>query len=209
MVKLSILPREEKFFELLEQGTANMVKAAYKLQELLDKWENAEALVAEINEIEHQSDSITHEIIDQLRRTFITPFDREDISLMASSIDDVTDLIQAAADAMLIYKIGKPKEKAKDLTSVIVKSTEEVQQATLLLRHRREFKQMLARCVEINRLENVSDRIYRSALGELFDGNTDIADIIKWREIYGHIEGAADRCEDLANVMEGIATKHG
>ncbi len=209
MVKLSILPREEKFFELLEQGTANMVKAAYKLQELLDNLESSDALVAEISEIEHQSDSITHEIIDQLRRTFITPFDREDISLMASSIDDVTDLIQAAADAMLIYKIGKTREKAKDLTNVIVKSTEEVQKATLLLRNSRQFKQMLVGCVEINRLENLADRIYRSALGELFDGNTDIADVIKWREIYGHIEAATDRCEDLANVMEGIATKHG
>ncbi len=209
MVKLSIFPREEKFFELLEQGTANMVKAAYKLQELLDNLESSDALVAEISEIEHQSDSITHEIIDQLRRTFITPFDREDISLMASSIDDVTDLIQAAADAMLIYKIGKTREKAKDLTNVIVKSTEEVQKATLLLRNSRQFKQMLVGCVEINRLENLADRIYRSALGELFDGNTDIADVIKWREIYGHIEAATDRCEDLANVMEGIATKHG
>lgn len=209
MVRLSIFPHEEKFFKLLEQGAANMVKAAYKLQELLANWENSDNLVAEINEIEHQSDSVTHEIFDQLRRTFITPFDREDISLMASSIDDVTDLIQAAADAMLIYKVREPREKAKELTNVIVKSTEEVQKAILQLRNRREFKQMLVRCVEINRLENVADRIYRSALGELFEGNIDITDIIKWREIYGHIEGATDRCEDVANVMEGIATKHG
>ncbi len=209
MVKLSLVPREEKFFDLFEQGSANMVRAARKLKELVDKWENSEALVAEITEIEHQGDSITHQIVDQLHRTFITPFDHEDISLIASSLDDVTDLIQAAADAMLVYKIGKPGEKAIELTGIIVQAAEEVQRAILLLRHRREFKQMLVRCVEINRLENMADRIYRSALGGLFDGKTDIAEVIKWREIYEHMEGATDRCEDVADALEGIAIKHG
>jgi predicted phosphate transport protein (TIGR00153 family) len=209
MVKFSLTPREEKFFDLFEQGAANMVRAAHKLKELVDKWENPEAVVAEITEIEHQGDSITHQIIAQLHRTFITPFDREDISLIASSLDDVTDFIQAAADAMLVYKIGKPGEKAKELTAIIVQAAEEVQRAMLQLKHRREFKQMLVRCVEINRLENMADRIYRAALGDLFDGKTNIVDVIKWREIYEHMESATDRCEDVADVLEGIALKHG
>lgn len=207
MVKFSLTPREEKFFELFEQGADNMVRAARKLKELVDKWENPEALVAEITEIEHQGDSITHQIMEQLHRTFLTPFDREDISLIAGSLDDVTDFIQGAADAMLVYKIGKPGEKAKELTTIIVQAAEEVQRAILQLKNRHEQKQMLVRCVEINRLENMADRIYRSALGELFDGHTDITDIIKWREIYEHMESATDRCEDVADALEGVALK--
>jgi len=207
MVKFSLTPREEKFFDLFEQGAANMLRAAYKLKELVDKWENPEAIVAEITEIEHQGDSITHQIMEQLHRTFLTPFDREDISLIAGSIDDVTDFIQAAADSMLLYKIGKPGAKAKELSDIIVQAAEEVQRAILQLKNRHEQKQMLVRCVEINRLENMADRIYRSALGELFDGRTDIADVIKWREIYEHMESATDRCEDVADALEGVALK--
>ncbi len=207
MVKFSLTPREEKFFDLFEQGAANMVRAANKLKELVDKWENPEALVAEITEIEHHGDSITHQIMEQLHRTFLTPFDREDISLIAGSLDDVTDFIQSAADAMLVYKIKKPGEKAKELTDIILKASEEVQRAILQLKHRHEQKEMLVRCVEINRLENMADRIYRSALGELFDGNTDLADVIKWREIYEHMESATDRCEDVADALEGVALK--
>ncbi len=207
MVRFSLTPRAEKFFDLFEQGAANMLRAAYKLKELVGKWENPEAIVAEITEIEHQGDSITHQIMEQLHRTFLTPFDREDISLIAGSIDDVTDFIQAAADAMLVYKIGKPGEKAKELTEIIVQAAEEVQKAILQLKNRHEQKQMLVRCVEINRLENMADRIYRSALGELFDGRTDIVDVIKWREIYEHMESATDRCEDVADALEGVALK--
>ena len=207
MAKFSLMPREDKFFDLFEQGAANMVRASHKLKELVDKWENPEAVVAEITEIEHQGDSITHQIMGQLHRTFLTPFDREDISLIASSLDDVTDFIQGAADAMLVYKIGKPGEKAKELTNIIVLAAEEVQRAILQLKNRHEQKQMLVRCVEINRLENMADIIYRSALGELFDGNTNIADVIKWREIYEHMESATDRCEDVADALEGVALK--
>jgi predicted phosphate transport protein (TIGR00153 family) len=208
MVRLSLLPREEKFFDLFEQTAEMMVKASHKLKELVDKWENVEPLVAEINELEHQADTVTHQIIAQLHRTFITPFDREDINLLAGSIDDVTDFIQASADAMLLYKIAKPGEKARQLADTIVQATDEVQKALALLKNRKDTKQMLARCVEINRLENVADRIYRSALGELFDGHTDLADVIKWREIYEQMESATDRCEDVADVLEGVALKN-
>lgn len=207
MVKFSLTPREEKFFDLFEQGAANMVRAANKLKDLVDNWENPEAIVAEITEIEHQGDSITHQIMEQLHRTFLTPFDREDISLIAGSLDDVTDFIQSAADSMLVYKIKKPGEKAKELTDIILKAAEEVQRAILQLKHRHEQKEMLVRCVEINRLENMADRIYRAALGELFDGNTDLAEVIKWREIYEHMESATDRCEDVADALEGVALK--
>jgi len=207
MARLSILPREEKFFDLFEKGSQSMLAAGEKLKELVDNWENVEAIVAEITEIEHQADTVTHQIYAQLHRTFVTPFDREDISLLAGSIDDVTDFIQAAADAMLLYKIEKPGKSARDLADIIVTAAKEVQKAVKLLKNKKEIKKMLEVCVEINRLENMADRIYRSALGHLFDGETDVVDVIKWREIYEHMETATDRCEDVADVLEGVALK--
>ena len=207
MAKFSLLPHEHNFYAFFEQGTQVMVQAAQKLKELVDRWENPEAIVAEITEIEHQGDTITHQVMAQLHRTFITPFDREDISLLVGSIDDVTDFIQAAADAMLVYKINKPGKKASELAEIIVLATLEVQQAVMQLKHPKEVKEMLAKCVEVNRLENMADRIYRSALGELFEGNVSLADVIKWREIYEHMETATDRCEDVADVLEGVALK--
>lgn len=207
MVRISLLPREEKFFDLFEQGARSMVQAAEKLKEVVDKWENVEALVAEITEIEHQADTITHQIYAQLHRTFVTPFDREDISHLAGSIDDVTDFVQSAADAMIVYKIERPGKSARELADIIVTASKEVLKAVTLLNNRKNVKEMLAVCVEINRLENMADRIYRSALGGLFDGQTNLADVIKWREIYEHMETATDRCEDVADAIEGIALK--
>ncbi len=143
-----------------------------------------------------------------LHRTFVTPFDREDIALLAHTMDDIIDFIHAAADAMFIYKIKAPTQRAKELADVIVQGAMEMEKAVTCLRKRSEFKNMLERCVEMNRLENVADRIYRAAIGELFDDTSDIAQIIKWREIYEHMESATDKCEDVANVLEGVALKH-
>jgi uncharacterized protein len=208
MVRISLMPREYKFYELFEQGASNMVRASLKLKELVDNWQNIEAIVAEITEIEHQGDSITHQVMAQLHRSFITPFDREDISLLVGSIDDVADFIQSAADSMLVYKVDRPKPHAIELADIIVKSAQEVQLAINQLRRPGEYKQMLEKCVEINRLENMADRVFRTALGGLFEGDTDIKEIIKWREIYEHMESATDRCEDVADVLEGVALKN-
>ncbi|MFH1031595.1 MAG: DUF47 domain-containing protein [Chloroflexota bacterium] len=205
---MSFLPREEKFYDLFEKSATNMVRAAQKMKELVYNWDNVEARIAEITELEHEGDSITHQVIAQLHRTFVTPFDREDIALLAHTLDDVTDFIKAAADAMLIYKVKNPDQRAKELADVVVQAATEVEKAIPHLRRPAESKIMLEQCVEVNRLENVADIIYRSAIGELFDNVTDIAHIIKWREIYGHLETATDRCEDVSNVIEGVALKH-
>ena len=206
--KFPFIPREEKFFGLFEESAQNMVKAAQGLKTLVDTWEHIEGCVAEITELEHQGDTITHHIMAQLHRTFVTPFDREDIALLAHSLDDITDFIHAAADAMLLYKVNSPGQKAKELADIIVQGATEVEKAMPRLRHRAELKQVLPYCVEINRLENMADRVYRSAMAELFDDTTDIAQVIIWREIYEHMEAATDRCEDVANVLEGVALKH-
>jgi len=206
--KISFIPREEKFFDLFEASAQNMVVAARKLKEMVDTWDNVEGRVSEITELEHNGDTTTHQIMAQVHRTFVTPFDREDIALLAHSLDDVTDFIQAAADTMLVYKVDRPSQRAKELADIIFQATVEVSKAVPKLRDRTELKQVLGQCVEINRLENMADRIFRSALGELFTDTTDIAHIIKWREIYEQMEGATDRCEDVADVLEGVALKH-
>ena len=207
-MKLPFIPREEKFFDLFQESAQNMVKAAHSLKEMVDTWEHVEGKVGEITELEHQGDTITHEIMARLHRTFVTPFDREDIALLAHVLDDVVDFIHAAADAMLLYKVDRPGQRAQELADIIVQATEEVERVLPELRKRIVLSQVLKRCVEINRLENVADRVYRSAIAELFADSTDMAHIIKWREIYEHMESATDRCEDVANVLEGVAIKH-
>jgi predicted phosphate transport protein (TIGR00153 family) len=202
------MPREQVYFDLFESSAQNIVKTAEKLQELVHTWENVEALVNQITDLEHAGDTYTHQIIERLNRTFVTPFDREDIALLAHSLDDITDFIQSAADYMFIYKVDRPGQRARELADILVQSATEVSQTLPYLRRPSESKPILERCVEINRLENEADRIFRAAIGELFNDTSDIPRIIKWREIYEHMETATDRCEDVANVLEGVALKH-
>jgi len=207
-VRFPFIPREEKFFDLFQDSARNVVIAAHRLKEMVDTWERVEEMTGEITELEHKGDTITHEIIARVHRTFVTPFDREDIVQLAHSLDDIIDFIHAAADSMLLYKVDRPGKRAQELADIIVQSTEEVEKVMPRLRKRIVLSQVLKRCVEINRLENVADRVYRSAMAELFADSTDMAEIIKWREIYAHMESATDRCEDVADVLEGVALKH-
>jgi len=209
MFKFNLMPRGDKFFDLFEVSSKNMVKAAQTLKDLIYCWDCIDQKLEDMDKIEHQGDTITHEIMFQLNRSFITPFDREDIGLLANSLDDVTDLIQATADTMVLYKVKEPGKRARELADIIVQITTEVENVMPGLRHHNaNLEKILNSCVEINRLENVADKIYRTALKELFEDSTDIADIIKWREIYEHMESATDMCEDVANVLESVALKH-
>jgi hypothetical protein len=171
-------------------------------------WENVKERVGVINDLEHQGDAITHQIFEQLHRTIITPFDREDIALLAHSLDDVIDFIHAAADAMLLYKVERPTHRAKEMVDIVVQAVGEVERAVSEIHDRIGRKQLLNRCVEINRLENMGDSVFRSAMAELFDNSADFAGLIKWREIYKHMESVIDRCEDIANILEGVAIKY-
>lgn len=209
MFKFNLMPRDDKFFDLFEVSAKNMVRAAESLKDMIYSWERFDEKLEELTKIEHQGDTITHEIMFQLNRSFITPFDREDIGLLAHSLDDVTDLIQSAADTMVLYKVKTPGKHARELADIIVQITTEVENVMpSLRRHTANLEKILNSCVEINRLENVADTIYRTALTELFEYDSDIADIIKWREIYEHMESATDMCEDVANVLESVALKH-
>jgi predicted phosphate transport protein (TIGR00153 family) len=203
-----LIPKEKKFFALFEQGTQNAVKIAQQLKDMVHIWENVKERVGVITDLEHQGDAITHQIFEQLHRSFITPFDREDIALLAHSLDDVSDFIHAAADAMFLYNVERPTNRAKELVDIVVQVVVETEKAVSEMHDRVGRKNLLKRCVEINRLENVGDSVYRTAMAELFDGSEDIAGLIKWREIYNHMESVIDRCEDIANILEGVAIKY-
>jgi predicted phosphate transport protein (TIGR00153 family) len=208
LFKLSLIPREKKFFVLFEQSAQNVVKIAQQLRDMVNTWENVKERVGTIASLEHEGDAITHQIIAELHRTFVTPFDREDIALLAESLDDITDFIHSAADAMLIYKVERPTDKAKELVDIVVQTVTEVEKGVSAIHGRIDRDKLLKLCVEINRLENVGDNVYRSALAELFVNSVDFAYLIKWREIYEDIETAIDRCEDVANTLEGVALKY-
>lgn len=208
MFKFSFFPKEAAFFTLFRKGAGISVQVAEQLQEMLYKWESPEESLKVITQLEHEGDTVTHEIIALLHRTLITPFDREDIALLAHSLDDVTDFIEATADAMLLYKVNGPTDRAKELSDVMVDICKEVERAVTEIEQSINLKKMLGRCIEINRLENIADRIYRAALADLFSDQKDMAFIIKWREIYEYMESAIDSCEDIANVLEGVALKY-
>ncbi len=208
MAKFSLLPREGRFFVLFEESARNAAEVARQFKELMDKWEDVPERVNNIIALEHKSDTVAHEIIALVHRTFVTPFDREDIALLAHSMDDVVDFIEATADTLLIYRIQAPTARAKELADIILEITLEMEKAISEIRQKLDLKNILQHCVEINRLENKADTIYRAALAELFDDSRDIPYIIKWREIYEYMESATDRCEDVANVLEGVALKY-
>jgi uncharacterized protein len=208
MPKISLLPQETKFYDLFAQSSHNVVDVAMALKDLLYQWQDVPEKVKAIADLEHKGDTITHQIMDLLYRSFITPFDREDISLLAHTLDDITDFIHAAVDAMYIYRIGAPTKRSQELADILVEASIEVEKAMIFLRSRSELKKSLEYCVDLNRLENDADNISRKALGELFEGGYSTTDIIKWREIYEHMESATDRCEDVANVLEGITLKN-
>jgi len=206
--RFSIIPSEPKFFDLFERSVANVATAAKALADFFDNYTNVPVKVARMTELEHNGDAITHQIMEQLHRTFVTPLDREDIALLTERLDDVMDFMEGAANAMLLYRIEQPTSRARELAAVLVAMTDELVIAVPRLRNRSKMKGILEHCVEINRLENEADAIVRHALAELFDG-TPITEVIKWREIYEHLENAADKGEDVANVLEGVVLKHG
>ena len=208
MFKFSFFPKEAAFFTLFRKGAGISVQVAEQLQDMLYKWEDPESSLEIISQLEHEGDTVTHEIIAMLHRTLITPFDREDIALLAHSMDDVTDFIEASVDAMILYKVGGPTDRARELSNVMVDICKEVERAVTEIEQSINLKKMLDRCIEINRLENVADKIYRAALADLFSDQKDMAFIIKWREIYEYMESAIDSCEDIANVLEGVALKY-
>jgi len=201
-----LIPREVKFFEMFSEIAENVRVGAQVLSDLLHHYdyETMPASVARIAEIEHRGDEMTHTILIKLNQTFITPFDREDIHLLASSLDDVLDFIFSASDRLVTYKITAPSPSAKVLAGIILKQTEELGKAVAQLD---KGTRVLEHCVEVNRLENEADKVSREAIGRLFDGDYDPITLIKLKELLEVLEEASDKAEDVANVLETVILK--
>jgi len=199
-----MLPREESFFDIFVELATNVHAAAKALVQMLSNYTDPPAQAARIKDLEHAADDITHGIIKRLNQTFITPFDREDIHELSSKIDDVLDLIDAAALRMVIYRVDRVRPGAAELAKILEEATVQMLAAVRVLAKR---DHILTYCIEINRLENESDRLCRTLIAQLFDEEKDPVQIIKWKEIFDVIETAVDKCEDVANVIESVTLK--
>ena len=207
MARFRIIPRDERFFDLFEEASGVLVTGAETLHEMLSDFDHAEKYRQRIADLEHQGDSIIHAVMDKLNRTFVTPLDAEDIRTIANRLDDVIDYTQAAAERLILYCIDTPHHAALDLTGVLVLTTQEVQKVVAMLRDLSNRKAILQHCIEINRLENAGDKIYREALSEMFR-HGDLMLLMRWKEIFEQIEQAIDQCEDLADAIESVVVKH-
>jgi len=205
-VAFRLIPREEKFYSDFLAMADELQKGARTLEAMVEPdhpvWDKAD----EIKEIEHKCDFLTHEIIQRLNRTFVTPIDREDIHALARSLDDVMDAIDAAAAVIRLYRLSSVRFGARELARVVSASTVEIRKAIAALS---EGKSLATHAVEINRLENEADRLHQQAVVRLFDEEANPIAVIKWKEALDFLEQATDRCEDVANVIEGVAVKHG
>jgi predicted phosphate transport protein (TIGR00153 family) len=204
-VAFRLIPKEERFFEDFIAFGAEIRRGASLLEEMLapDRpiWDKAD----EIKQVEHQCDTMTHEIIQRLYRTFVTPLDREDIFELARSLDDVVDAIDATAALVRLYQIELVRPDARILARIIMRSADQIVTALEALEKKVGVK---TPTVEINRLENEADRAHQAAVRRLFEEERDPIAIIKWKEILDFLEEATDRCEDVANVMEGVVVKN-
>ena len=201
------IPRETKFFDLCSEIASNVVESARVLSDFLHSYdyERLPAVVQQIKDLEHRGDEMTHRLMIKLNQTFITPFDREDIHLLASSLDDVLDFINGASDRLATYKITQPSPSAKVLAAIILKQAEELAKAVSLLD---KDHRVLEHCVEVNRLENEADGVSREAIGRLFDHEQDPITLIKLKELLEILELATDKAEDAANVLEAVVLKN-
>jgi uncharacterized protein len=198
------LPREDDYFALFAKQAENIQTGAKALCDMLSRYTAVYEKVQNIKAIEHAGDEIAHTIIMKLNQTFITPIDREDIHELCSTLDDVIDLVDAAASRFVLYRVDSPRAGTADLAQILLVACGEVNALIHAIERRDEA---LKHCIEINRLENDSDRLCRTLIAQLFDEERDPVQIIKWKEIFEVIETAVDKCEDVANVVEGVVLK--
>jgi len=204
----NVLPKEAAFFDLFEKAAGNAHQGTQALLEMLERFDDLRGRVGRIKDIEHAGDEITHEAIERLNRTFITPIEREDIHDLVCRIDDILDLIDTAADRIVLFKIEKPIPPAVELAKCLVRSTALIAEVMPMLRNMKDADTVRQKVREVHLQENEADRIERMALAALFEEAPDARFIIKWKNIIEELETATDRCEDAANVIEGIVLKN-
>ena len=208
-MRFSIMPRGDDFFLLLQESSANLKVVAACLLDLMENYENVSLKVNEIKRMEEVGDEIIHRIMTKLHESFITPLDREDIASLGERLDDVVDCIEEAARYMVEYRIEAPTENAKELSRILVRCADIIDEAMGLLRKRSSKPSSMFLLKDtLNTLENQADKVTSKAMAELFESYSTV-DIIKWKEGYEQLEGATDRCEDIAAILEGIVIKNG
>lgn len=201
--------KEDAFFTAFSQHATRSVEAAQLLLEMLEHPEKNAQLAVEVGEKESAGDRLTHETVKRLHETWITPLDRFDIHGLISRLDDVLDLIEAVSERLVLFEIRSVRPPAIELARVLLRGCEDVQRAMLLLPTiAAKGKELLKLCVEINRLENEADTIYRRAIAELFHNGNDPIEVMKWRDIFDNLEAATDCCEDVANIVEGVVLEY-
>jgi uncharacterized protein Yka (UPF0111/DUF47 family) len=198
-------PRDRVYFELFEEAGHNIMLSADLLERLLADYPDHRDLAQDIRDCEHEGDRITHEILDRLNHTFVTPIDREDILALTSALDDIVDYIEEVADYLGLYKIEAPMDQAIKLAEVIHQAARQIAEAIPRLRG---FNDISSHTVEINRLENEGDRITREAIASLFDGGIDPMVVIRWKDLFERLEAAIDAAEHVAHILEGIVIKN-
>jgi len=202
---MRLISRETKFFRMFRDVSENLTEGASLLHDILKNPQDLPVRINRLQEIEHRGDDMTHDIIRMLNQTFITPFDREDIHALTSSLDDVLDYVNSAATRMKLYRITTPPPAAAVLAELIVKQSQELSKAVSLLEE--EHQKVLDHCVVVNQLENEADRVSRQAIAELFEYEKDPIQLIKIKELYEVLETATDKAEDAANVLEAVVLK--
>lgn len=201
--------RDGKFYELFREGSETVCKGVSILREALEEYESLAARLEELTAIEQVGDALTRSILEKLNQTLVTPFDREDIYMLARELDRILDHVHGTLEKMVLYKTGTPTEEAKDLVRILEKATAEIKRIFELLDDLKDnYTQVLELCEDIKYQENLGDHRYRKAVADLFEFGTDPIEVIKWKEVYEHLETALDHCEDVANLLKGVALKY-
>jgi predicted phosphate transport protein (TIGR00153 family) len=204
------VPKDKKFFPLFEQAGSNLIDMAKLLKQAVNttNLDSRREISKQIEDLEHKGDNITHQIHLELGKNFITPFDREDIHALASSLDDVADFIHGASNRMELYKVLEPSQPMIEITDLILEATEHVAKAIYELKDLKNIRNITDSCVRINSVENKADYIFDKAVAELFEYEKDAINLIKYKEVLSAMEDATDKCEDVANVLESILVKN-
>ena len=205
---MRLLPHDASFFAHFENQGKKTVEGCRAFLEMVEQADNLESRAERVKQIEHECDEITHAVVEGLHKTFITPIDRGDIYALITKMDDIMDFVEAAADRVALYEIPVMTKEVGDLARCLVSSAEHVLGAVTSIRDLKRPNGILDHCIEINRLENVADQLLRSALARLFREEKDPIAVIKWKEIYETLESATDRCEDVANIIEGVVLEN-
>jgi predicted phosphate transport protein (TIGR00153 family) len=203
-----LMPKSDEFFDAFDEQAAAAVEGTKLVAALLEDLTDIDAKVKAIKEVEHRADQVVHKASGRLHTQFITPFDRADMYRLMSRIDDVLDMAEAAAVRIRIYEMSAAPEQAKGLGKVLVKCAVTMQRAVKALRTIKQPEQIIEECRELNTLENEADELLRQGLASLFKSGADPLTVIKWKEVYDFLEGATDRCKEVANIIEGVVLEH-